>query len=128
MSRRGRGDERALAGADGGAEPDYRFTLANERTFLAWVRTGVSLLAAAVAVRQLVPPFSVPYAREVLAAVCALLAFVIAVRAYPHWRRAQSAIRRGGPLPASRLLPLLAAVLAAVAAFTTVLVWVGGTA
>ncbi|MGW5215685.1 YidH family protein [Streptomyces sp. NPDC004051] len=111
-----------------GTEPDYRFTLANERTFLAWVRTAVSLLAAAVAVRQLVPPFSVPHAREILAVVCAFLAFVIAVRSYPHWRRAQRAIRRGGPLPGSRLLPVLAAALAAVAAFTTALVWVGDAA
>jgi putative membrane protein len=31
-------------------EPDYRFTLANERTFLAWERTALGLLAAAVAV------------------------------------------------------------------------------
>ena len=31
--------------ADDGEEPDYRFTLANERTFLAWVRTALGLLA-----------------------------------------------------------------------------------
>lgn len=37
------------------SEPDYRFTLANERTFLAWLRTALALLAAAVAVVQLVP-------------------------------------------------------------------------
>jgi putative membrane protein len=36
-------------------EPGYRFTLANERTFLAWQRTALGLLAAAVAVVQLVP-------------------------------------------------------------------------
>ena len=30
-------------------EPDYRFTLANERTFLAWQRTSLGLMAAAVA-------------------------------------------------------------------------------
>lgn len=35
-------------------EPDYRFTLANERTFLAWQRTALGLLAAAVALVQLV--------------------------------------------------------------------------
>ncbi|MGA9680044.1 MAG: DUF202 domain-containing protein, partial [Mycobacterium sp.] len=34
-------------------EPDYRFTLANERTFLAWQRTSLGLLAAAVALVQL---------------------------------------------------------------------------
>ena len=41
-------------------EPDYRFTLANERTFLAWQRTALGLLAAAVAVIQFVPSLSVP--------------------------------------------------------------------
>ena len=40
-----------------GVEPDYRFTLANERTFLAWIRTALGLLAGGVAVRQLVQPF-----------------------------------------------------------------------
>ena len=37
---------RLLAGGD---EPDPRFTLANERTFLAWVRTALALLAGMVA-------------------------------------------------------------------------------
>jgi hypothetical protein len=31
-------------------EPDYRFTLANERTFLAWIRTALALIAGGVAV------------------------------------------------------------------------------
>ena len=30
--------------------PDIRFTLANERTFLAWLRTAIGLIAAGVAV------------------------------------------------------------------------------
>ena len=32
-----------------GKTPDYRFTLANERTFLAWIRTALALMAGAVA-------------------------------------------------------------------------------
>src|ERR1700731_987022 len=47
-------------------EPDYRFTLANERTFLAWQRTALGLLAAAVAVVQLVPELTIPGARHAL--------------------------------------------------------------
>ena len=27
-----------------GKEPDYRFSLANERTFLAWIRTGIAFM------------------------------------------------------------------------------------
>ncbi|MEU2778677.1 DUF202 domain-containing protein [Streptomyces sp. NPDC007162] len=41
-----------------GEEPDYRFSLANERTFLAWIRTGLALLAGAVAVAQFVQPLT----------------------------------------------------------------------
>ena len=42
-----------------GTTPDYRFSLANERTFLAWIRTALGLLAGGVAVRQLVQPFEI---------------------------------------------------------------------
>lgn len=28
-----------------GRDPDYRFSLANERTFLAWIRTALALLS-----------------------------------------------------------------------------------
>ena len=55
-------DERT-GGPHAEREPDYRFTLANERTFLAWLRTSLSLLAAGVAVVQLVPAFPIPGAR-----------------------------------------------------------------
>ena len=33
-----------------GTEPDPRFTFANERTFLAWIRTALGFLAAGVAI------------------------------------------------------------------------------
>ena len=56
-------------GADDGDEPDYRFTLANERTFLAWIRTALGLLAGGVAVRQLVDPFDIANATTALALV-----------------------------------------------------------
>ena len=47
-------------------EPDYRFTLANERTFLAWQRTSLGLMAAAVAVVQFMPELAIPGLRHVL--------------------------------------------------------------
>lgn len=59
-------------------EPDYRFTLANERTFLAWQRTALGLLAAAVALVQLVPELTIPGARQVLGVVLAILAILTA--------------------------------------------------
>ena len=38
-----------------GEAPDYRFSLANERTFLAWIRTALGFLAAGVGLDQLAP-------------------------------------------------------------------------
>ena len=76
-----------------GVEPDYRFTLANERTFLAWERTALGLLAAAVAVVQLVPELSIAGARHVLGAVLALLAILTAGMGILRWEQVARAIR-----------------------------------
>ena len=82
-----------------GVEPDYRFTLANERTFLAWERTALGLLAAAVAVVQLVPELSIAGARHVLGAVLALLAILTAGMGILRWEQVDRAMRRDLPLP-----------------------------
>ncbi|WP_410659709.1 YidH family protein [Amycolatopsis sp. lyj-112] len=92
---------------DGGAEPDYRFTLANERTFLAWLRTALGLLAGGVAVHQLMPDPST--LSTVLAGLCVVLAAVVAATAYPRWRQVQAAMRSGQPLPKSGMLLVLTA-------------------
>lgn len=94
-----------------GAEPDYRFTLANERTFLAWIRTALALMAAAVAVVHLLPNIDIPGARRTLGALLIAAALIISVYAYPRWRDVQRAMRTGGDLPRSFLLPITAAVL-----------------
>lgn len=47
-----------------GEAPDYRFSLANERTFLAWIRTSLGFLAAGVGLDQLAPDFATPVIRE----------------------------------------------------------------
>jgi len=90
-------------------EPDYRFTLANERTFLAWVRTALALLAAAVAVVQLVPDVGVPGVRKGLGLMLATLSLVVSVGSVLRWRAVESAMRRDEPLPPSRLTWLVAA-------------------
>ena len=58
-------------------EPDYRFTLANERTYLAWLRTALAMLAGAVAVAQLVETSEVPLVRDALALALVVLSFVV---------------------------------------------------
>ena len=80
-------------------EPDYRFTLANERTFLAWQRTALGLLAAAVAVVQLVPELTIPGARHALGLLLAVLATLTSGMGLLRWEQADRAIRRSSPLP-----------------------------
>src|ERR1700756_4704033 len=80
-------------------EPDYRFTFANERTFLAWQRTALGLLAAAVALEQLVPELAIPGARRLLGVGLAVLATVTSLMGLLRWPQADHAMRRGDPLP-----------------------------
>ena len=103
-------------------EPDYRFTLANERTFLAWIRTSLAFLAAGVAVRQLVPPFEIAAGRAVLATGCVVISCVLAVGGVLRWRSIQQAMRTNLPLPRSRLIPVLAGALVVLGILTTVMV------
>ncbi len=81
------------------SEPDYRFTMANERTFLAWQRTALGLLAAAVALVQLVPELTVPGARRSLGVGLAVLATLTSAMGLMRWRQADRAMRHGAPLP-----------------------------
>jgi putative membrane protein len=109
-------------------EPDYRFTLANERTFLAWLRTALALVAAGVAVRQLVPEFGVAGARHVAGVVLALLGTAVAAAAIGRWRRVQRAMERGDPLPPTRMPLLLGTGLALLGIAVAVLLLVSGPA
>jgi putative membrane protein len=103
-------------------EPDYRFTLANERTFLAWQRTALGLLAAAVAVGQLVPELTIPGARHVLSVLLAVLASLAAGMGLLRWQQVDRAIRRGNPLPRHASLAYLAVGLTALGLLTLGLV------
>lgn len=84
-------------------EPDYRFTLANERTFLAWIRTALALIAGGVAVVQLVPSFGVPGVRHGLGLLLTAGGGLLAVLAVRRWQRVQAAMRQGAVLPPSRM-------------------------
>jgi putative membrane protein len=108
-----------------GEDPDYRFTLANERTFLAWIRTSLALLAGGVAVIQLVPNFSVPGGRHALGFALIVLSIVVATGSYRHWAQSEMALRLRRPLPPSLLPPIIGAGVAVVSLVALILVAVG---
>ncbi|MFC6421887.1 YidH family protein [Ornithinimicrobium tianjinense] len=81
-----------------GVEPDPRFSLANERTFLAWIRTALALLAVAAAVDALPLGIGVR-AQALLSTVLALTGLVAAVHAWRDWSRTEQAMRRDLPMP-----------------------------
>jgi putative membrane protein len=95
-------------------EPDYRFTLANERTFLAWIRTALALIAGGVAVVQLVPEFGIPGGRHALGVLLTAGGGLLAALAVRRWQRVQAAMRRDAELPSTRLPVLLGSALLAV--------------
>jgi putative membrane protein len=87
-------------------EPDYRFTLANERTFLAYERTAVGLVGAGLAVAHLLED---DWGSRLLAVLLVCAGGVAAVGGYLRFRGAETAIRAGTPLPANPTLHVLAA-------------------
>lgn len=99
---------RSAGAAVGRQHPDYRFSLANERTFLAWLRTGLALVAGGLAAAQFLPPLPLRHLREAIAIALLLLGGAVAVRAVDHWARTERAIRLGEELPASRFPAVLA--------------------
>lgn len=99
-----------------GDDPDPRFTLANERTFLAWVTTSLGLLGIGLAVGTIIPGehFSI----NVLAILWILMAAVLSVRALIRWFRMERAIRLNQGLPLSTSIPVVAVALAVLAVAT----------
>lgn len=94
---------------DVGHEPDYRLSFANERTFLAYIRTALALDGGGLAVVQLLPDLDPPWARQGLGAVLVFMGLVLAVVSVRRWARNEEAMRTDAPLPESRA-PLFLAV------------------
>ncbi|HGA1542323.1 TPA: YidH family protein [Escherichia coli] len=90
-----------------GEAPDYRFSLANERTFLAWIRTALGFLAAGVGLDQLAPDFATPVIRELLALLLCLFSGGLAMYGYLRWLRNEKAMRLKEDLPYTNSLILM---------------------
>ena len=73
--------------------PDYRFTLANERTLLAWLRTGLALAAGGVAVATYAPDLGIRWGSTALALALVLVGLGTAVGGFLRWRANEEAIR-----------------------------------
>lgn len=103
-----------------GEEPDPRFSLANERTFLAWIRTSLALIAGAVAFATVVPDLPSTARAGSSGALC-LGALICSLAGWRRWRHTELALRTGAPLPGSAPTATLS-VATAIAALV-VLVW-----
>ena len=99
-------------------KPDVQFILANERTLLAWIRTGLTLIAGGVAVAFLAS--NVQFG--VLAGLAAIMSGgFISLVGYWKYKSADAAVRKGKlPKPGSGEL----AVVIGVSLFAVVLVLV----
>lgn len=92
----------------GGTEPDPRFTLANERTFLAWIRTSLALLAGGVAVEAFMADLFSPELRKTVALLLLVLALLIGGGSFFRWLNVERSMRRKDPLPLPWIAPVLA--------------------
>jgi putative membrane protein len=100
---------------DRGEDPDPRFSFANERTFLAWIRTALALVAGGIGLEAFAPPLAVPGLRQVLAGLMVLAGIAASALAFRRWLRAEEAMRERRSLPAPRIAPWLSYGVAVVA-------------
>lgn len=91
----------------GGEDPDPRFTLANERTFLSWIRTSLALLGGGIAVEALTQNVFDPPVRTLLAVVLLVLGALLAAGAFTRWLRVERSLRHKRSLPLPLIAPLL---------------------
>lgn len=98
-----------------GAEPDARFSLANERTFLAWNRTALALIAGGVALEALGLDLQ-PGLRLTASLILIAAGVVVPVLAWYEWGRTERALRSASPLPGSTTSIALAATIVLVGA------------
>lgn len=105
-----------------GDEPDPRFSLANERTALAWLRTALAVVAGGVGLTSVVRIADLTRSLDLVAAGMCLGGGWLAVSAVLGWRRREIALRTGRPLPAPVALPWMAATVVAGALVLAVIV------
>ncbi|MEB7504937.1 DUF202 domain-containing protein [Arthrobacter koreensis] len=91
----------------GGMEPDPRFTLANERTFLAWIRTSLAFLAGGIAVEALTLDYFPAAVRTSFSVGMLLMGVLLSSGAALRWLRVERSLRAKRPLPLPLVIPVL---------------------
>lgn len=91
--------------------PDTQAELANERTYLAWLRTGLALVAAGVAAERVLPAEGIIWARQLIGVTLILAGVVTAALARRRWHTVDRALRAGRPIPHPILGYMVAAVI-----------------
>lgn len=108
-----------------GKDPDYRFSLANERTFLAWIRTALAFLAAAVGIDQFASHPGHPLVRLLIISGLTLSAFLLALLSYWRWSENEKAMRLDKPMPRNPILWILSGLMTFISIITAYVVVYG---
>jgi putative membrane protein len=103
-----------------GSDPDPRFTFANERTFLAWNRTALALIAAGLAVAQFLK-FNLHGLRLIIAVPLIVLGAALALASFFHWEDSERAMRLREPLRYSWMPRVLTGGITVIAVFGGIL-------
>jgi putative membrane protein len=122
----GRNDDVMTDDSSNHNEPDVRFSYANERTFLAWIRTSLGLVTAGLAITQLLPPFDFPGGRRLIGLPLIALGVVVALFSFRNWQENEQAMVAGRALPTSMLPRVVAVVVSFVSVVGLVLVIFAG--
>jgi putative membrane protein len=94
--------------------PDPRFSLANERTYLAWIRTSLALIAVGLVAAKAIE-FEHDALRWIVSVPPIVGGAALALEARARWRAYERAMRAGDPLPAGGSIGLVSALVAAYA-------------
>lgn len=108
-----------------GKTPDYRFTLANERTFLAWIRTALAFMAGAVGIEQFTPQMSPPVFKIALVLILLSVGASIGFLAWRRWRKNEYAMRMEQDLPYTRMVFFLGGFVVVLAFLLGFMLWQG---
>jgi putative membrane protein len=107
-----------------GSDPDYRFSLANERTFLAWIRTALALGVGGLGAATLLEDVR---GAGLIGIGILVLSLLVASTAYRRWVLYEKSMRLAQPLPRSRMPMFLSIGVSLVAVAAVIVVVLDGT-